>query len=128
MRRRAAGIALAAAVVAASAVALPAGSPAVAVEGDVYSARWQLDGPRRPASRTVRVHWVGGGYACEWRFLRATATETRRSVTIRVLLEHHPMGPGEVCAAVVAEGRARVRLRRPLGSRRLRHAPVTMPQ
>lgn len=121
-------LAAAAAVVAlvVLAVLLAAGRSA-AQEAGTYSVPWRLDGERRPAAKRVAILWRAGGYACEWRFLRATARETRRSVTIRVLVEHEPMGEGEYCAAVVAAGEATVRLDRRLGRRRLRHARVTMP-
>ena len=120
---------VAALVAATAAVAVGTGGSGApdADAATAYSVPWRLHGDRRPRSREVRILWRAGGYACEWRFERATATETRRSVTIRVLAEHEPMPPGTVCAAVVAGGRAMVRLDRRLGSRRLRHAPVTMP-
>lgn len=125
-------VALAAAVAflvaAVAAVVLVDASGRVAQRAGTYSVPWRLDGERRPASKRVAILWRAGGYACEWRFLRATASETRRAVTIRVLAAHEPMEEGEYCAAVVAGGRAVVRLARRLGKRRLRHAPVTLPR
>ena len=87
---------------------------------------WKLDGPRKERSRLVRIHWDAGGTACEWRFLRATVSESRRWVTIRAVAQHRDREPGEVCTAVTAEGEATARLARPLGKRRLRHAKVTI--
>lgn len=123
-------LATAAAVLLVAALAAAVGSAggSAAQRAGTYSAPWRLDGERRPASKRVPILWRAGGYACEWRFLRATASETRRSVTIRVLVRHEPMEEGEYCAAVVAGGRAVVRLERRLGKRRLRHAPVTLPR
>ena len=118
-------LAVCVALVAIAAVVAAVAGPSGAQEPGTHSVPWRLDGERRPASKRVPVLWRAGGYACEWRFLRATARETRRSVTIRVLAEHDPMEPEEVCPAVVAGGRATVRLQRRLGDRRLRHAPVT---
>ena len=68
--------------------------------------------------------WRANGTACEWRLVSATAKETRRSVTIRVVAAHRDREPGEVCTAVEPRGEATVRLRRRLGGRRLRHAPT----
>jgi hypothetical protein len=45
-------------------------------------------------------------------------------VTIRVVARHTPREEGTVCPAVLPNGRARVRLDRPLGKRRLVHARV----
>ena len=113
------------ALAAAAATLVVAATQSTAQEAGTYSVPWRLEGERRPAAKRVPILWRAGGYACEWRFLRATARETRRSVTIRVLVRHEPMQEGEYCAAVVAGGEATVRLDRRLGKRRLRHAPVT---
>jgi hypothetical protein len=115
-------------VAAVAAFVLVRASGSAAQRAGTYSVPWRLDGERRPASKRVPVLWRAGGYACEWRFVRATVSETRRAVTIRVLAEHEPMEEGEYCAAVVAGGRAVVRLQRRLGKRRLRHARVTLPR
>ena len=125
--RRPLALTAAAAVIAGAALAVSVVPGSLAQEAGTYSVPWRLDGERRPASKRVAIRWRAGGYACEWRFLRATAAETRRSVTIRVLVEHEPMQDGEYCAAVVAGGRTVVRLERRLGKRRLRHARVTLP-
>ena len=56
---------------------------------------------------------------------RARVNETDESATVEVLARVVEANP---CAGLVVAGRLRVRLDRPLGDRKLRHAPVAASQ
>ncbi|MDQ3935011.1 MAG: hypothetical protein M3340_10340 [Actinomycetota bacterium] len=92
--------------------------------GESYvSVEWRAD--PNEGGRKIAVHYTYRGYVCEYRFHRAAARETEDSVTIKVLAHRREMRQDEACIAVLGGGDATVKLRRPLGDRELRHAPVT---
>jgi hypothetical protein len=93
----------------------------------LVSAEWGPYGERRPESRKVQVVWSGHGFGCQYRFHRVASRETERSVTIKVLVHRRAMREGEVCTAIAPGGRGTARLERPLGGRKLRHAPTNDP-
>ena len=97
-------------------------------EGERYvSVEWRPDpSDGEPAGRKIRVvfnYWHG--FACQYRFHRASARETRKSVTIKVLAHKRDMKPDQICTLEVGGDRATVKLEEPLGDRKLRHAPVS---
>ena len=121
MRAIAALLALAALTVAATVACADAGR-----EGERYvSVAWDTAPNER--GRKIEVRYSYRGWACQYRFHRATARETDRTVTIKVLAHWRPMRKDEACIAIAGGGRTTVKLRRPLGNRKLRHAPVTDP-
>ena len=112
------------------AVAVAVAALAISAAGD----------PNRPGERYVSVEWFADpneagrkidvvyryrGFACQYRFHRASARETDDAVTIKVLAHRREMRSDEICTLELGGGRTVVRLREPLGDRDLRHAPVT---
>ena len=100
---------------AASAAAAGCGSSA---HTRLVSVHWSLF---HAAGRQLTVQSVSGG--CE-RFDHAGVKETDQRVTVAVfnLLTRTP---GEACTADAIMARSTITLRRPLGARKLVHAPVT---
>lgn len=96
-------------------------------EGERYvSVEWQPDpNDGQPAGRKILIQYTYRGCPGAYRFHRASARETDKSVTIKVLAHYRQPPPDTVCPAVAYLGREVVRLKRPLGNRKLRHAPVT---
>jgi hypothetical protein len=97
--------------------------------GEEYrSLHWRAD-PRdgEPAGRKIGVFYEYGGYVCQYRFHRASARETEKSVTIKVLAHRREMREDEACIAVAGGGSTVVRLKKPLGDRELRHARTNDP-
>ena len=89
------------------------------------SVEWRTD--PNEGGRKIEVIYSYGGWICQYRFHRAAARETDESVTIKVLAHWRRMRPDESCIAVAGGGRTVVKLKRPLGDRELRHAPVNDP-
>ena len=96
--------------------------------GEQYvSVQWDRAEGDRSRGRSIPIRYTYWGYACQYRFHRASARETEKMVTIKVLAHRREMREGEACTAVVGGGETVVKLRKPLGSRRLRHAPKSDP-
>ncbi len=121
MRAIAALVALAALAVA---VAFAVADPAREDERSV-SVAWQAYPGE--AGRKVEIRYAYRGWACQYRFHRAAVRETDTTVTIKVLAHWRRMRQDEACSAVFGGGKTVVKLRRPLGNRELRHAPVNDP-
>ncbi len=97
-------------------------------EGERYvSAPWRTDpNDGEPAGRKIKIIAnYYGGFACQYRFHRASARETSKSVTIKVLAHKRGMREDQYCTLEVGGDFATVRLEEELGDRELRHAPVT---
>ena len=97
-------------------------------EGERYvSVPWRTDPyAGEPAGRKIRIIAnYYGGFACQYRFHRASARETSKSVTIKVLAHKRGMKQDQYCTLEVGGDFATVRLKEELGDRELRHAPVT---
>jgi hypothetical protein len=117
-----AGLAVAAGAVAPS----PADGPNR--PGERYaSVEWAPKGTPKPSARKLKLRWSGDGFACQYRLHRASARETRTTVTIKVLVHWRAMGDDEACILITAGGAATVKLDEPLGNRQLRHAPTNDP-
>jgi hypothetical protein len=96
--------------------------------GERYvSVQWDRKEGDRSRGRTIPIKYTYWGYACQYRFHRASARETETTVTVKVLAHRRELRDGEACTAVVGGGPAEVKLKKPLGSRRLRHAPKSDP-
>lgn len=96
-------------------------------EGERYvSAPWTPigDDAQRPAGRKIHIRYSFGGYACQYRLHSVTARQTEDDVTIKVLAHRREMRQDEACAAIQGGGTSVVKLRRALGDRELKHAPV----
>ena len=97
-------------------------------DGEHYvSVEWQEHPNDPPAGRKIVVRYFPKGFTCQYRFHSATARETSKSVTIKVLEHWHEADQEHTCIAVLGGGEATVKLKRPLGDRALRHAPVDDP-
>ncbi len=98
--------------------------------GEEYrSLKWRPD-PRdgEPAGRKISILYeYGSGYICQYRFHRASARETEKSVTIKVLAHRREMRQDEACIAIAGGGSTVVKLKKPLGDRELRHAATNDP-
>ena len=96
--------------------------------GERYvSVQWDRREGDTSRGRTIAIRYTYWGYACQYRFHRASARETATTVTIKVLAHRRELQSGEVCTAVVGGGETTVKLKKPLGSRRLRKAPKSDP-
>jgi hypothetical protein len=96
--------------------------------GERYvSVQWDRTEGDSSRGRTIAIRYTFWGYACQYRFHRASARETATTVTIKVLAHRREMRSDEACAAVVGGGTTTVKLKKPLGSRRLRKAPKSDP-
>jgi len=126
MRATLVAIAVAVFVAALGAVALAHPSE----EGERYeSVEWRVHPEEgRPAGRKIRVAaYYMGGFACQYRFHRVSARETTKSVTLKFLVHKREMKPEQACTLEVGGDFATAKLKKPLGDRELRHAPVTDP-
>jgi hypothetical protein len=96
--------------------------------GERYvSVQWDRAEGDTSRGRTIPIRYTFWGYACQYRFHRVSVRETSTTVTIKVLAHRREMRSDEVCPAVVGGGSATVKLKRPLGNRRLRKAPKSDP-
>lgn len=96
--------------------------------GERYvSVQWDRREGDSSRGRTIPIRYTYSGYACQYRFHRASARETSTTVTIKVLAHRREMRSDEACPAVVGGGSTTVKLKKPLGSRKLRHAPKSDP-
>lgn len=112
----------------AGAAVVPATANGPNQPGERYaSMEWAPNGTPKPESRKVKIRWSGDGFACQYRFHRASARETKTTVTIKVLVHWRKMAEDEACILIAAGGTATVRLDEPLGDRKLRHAPTNDP-
>lgn len=93
----------------------------------LVSAEWRMQNEPGPEKRKLVLIWSGNGYGCQYELHRASMRETTKSVTVKVLVHRREMVDGEACAAVPAGGEAKVRLDRPLGDRKLKHARTNDP-
>jgi len=96
--------------------------------GEQYvSVAWERAAGDRSRGKSIPIRYTYWGYACQYRFHRASARETETTVTIKVLAHRREMRADEACTAVVGGGETVVKLKRPLGGRKLRHAPKSDP-
>ena len=96
--------------------------------GEKYvSVQWDRAAGDKSRGRSIPIRYTYWGYACQYRFHRASARETKTTVTIKVLAHRRELRSDEACIAVVGGGDTVVKLKKPLGSRRLRHAPKSDP-
>ena len=114
-------VAVAAALGLAALAIVALGHPGRADERYV-SVEWFTDPDE--AGRKIALVYHYRGFACQYRFHRASARETSETVTIKVLAHRREMRSDEACTLELGGGRTVVRLREPLGDRELRHAPV----
>ncbi|MDQ6915583.1 MAG: hypothetical protein M3155_07205 [Actinomycetota bacterium] len=85
---------------------------------------WRLAAGLHSQVRVLHLLYTFPGRICDYRFGRAIARETAKAVTVGVYARFVPH-PDLACIAVLGGGRTTVRLRAPLGRRRLLHAPVS---
>ena len=123
---RAALLAISTAMAIGALAAVAAGHPSE--KGERYvSVAWQPNqGNGEPAGRKIGVYWsYTTGFGCQYRPHSVSARETKKSVTIKVLVHKRELKPGETCTTELAGDHGVAKLREPLGNRKLRHAPTT---